>query len=121
MSVLEVKTFENPDEVRSFKGHGRIEIVRVGGLTVGRGIYEPGWKWSQDVAPIAGTASCQASHAGYVLAGRLGVRMEDGTEAEMGPGDAVVIGPGHDAWTVGDEACVLVDFGESVSQFAKSR
>ena len=72
-----------------------------------------------DVKPIAKTDSCQATHMGYVISGRMKVVMNDGTEAEAGPGDVVHIAPGHDAWIVGNEACVMVDFGSSVSQYAK--
>jgi quercetin dioxygenase-like cupin family protein len=74
-------------------------------------VFQPGWRWSEDVKPIAGTQSCQAPHAIYVISGRMGIRMDDGTEGEIGPGDIAMIEPGHDAWVVGDEACVGVDFG----------
>lgn len=118
MPDTDAKTFEQPDEVRPFTAHGQMEIVHVGGLTVGRGTFEPGWRWSEHVKPIANTDSCQASHAGYVISGRMHVVMDDGTESEAGPGSAVVIQPGHDAWTVGDEPCVLIDFGGSIAQYA---
>jgi quercetin dioxygenase-like cupin family protein len=121
MVVLDAKTFDKPDETRSFASHGRMEIVKVGGLTVGRGTYEPGWRWSEHVKPLAGTDACEASHAGYILSGRMVIRMSDGTESEAGPGAVVVIEPGHDAWVVGDEACVFVDFGASVGTYAVRR
>jgi uncharacterized protein (TIGR02246 family) len=95
---------------RSFD-HGQLNAVTIGGTQIVRAVFNPGWRWSTDVAPQAGTASCQARHAGIVLAGRFGIRMDDGTEAELGPGDAHVVAPGHDAWVVGDEQCVLVDIG----------
>src|SRR6185503_17730049 len=117
MPGLEAKTFDTPEETRPFAAHGRMDIVHVGDMTVGRATFEPGWKWSQDVKPIANTPSCQARHLGYILAGRMGVRMDDGTEAEAGPGAVVTIEPGHDAWVVGDEACVFVDFGTSVPTY----
>ena len=117
--MLVAKSFNTPDETRPFKAHGKMEIINVGGVTAGKGTFEPGWKWSVDVKPIAGTDSCQAAHAGYVVSGRMHVVMDDGTEGDAGPGDAVVISPGHDAWTVGNEACVLIDFGASVGQYAK--
>ena len=82
-----------------------------GGLTIGRATYEPGWRWSENVKPLAGTDSCQVDHIGYMLEGRMALRMDDGTEREFGPGDAFHMPPGHDAWIVGDERCVLVDFG----------
>lgn len=118
MADVDARTFDKPDETRPFAAHGQMEIVKVGGLTVGKGTFEPGWRWSQDVKPIAKTDSCQSMHAGYILSGRMHVVMDDGTESEAGPGSVVVIRPGHDAWTVGDEACVLVDFGTSVGQYA---
>lgn len=121
MPRLDAKTFESPDEVRPFAAKGRMDIVRVGGMTVGLGTFEPGWRWSDHVKPIAKTESCQATHAGYVLSGRMRVVMDDGTESEVGPGSVVLIDPGHDAWTVGDEACLLVDFGTSVGQYAAAR
>jgi hypothetical protein len=75
--------------------------------------FEPGWRWSNDVKPIAQTDTCQANHFFYCVSGRMNVVMDDGTEGEVGPGDVAVIGPGHDAWVVGDEACVTVDWGGS--------
>jgi mannose-6-phosphate isomerase-like protein (cupin superfamily) len=115
---MEAKSLEAPDESRPFASHGHMDVVQVGEATVGRGVFEPGWRWSVAVKPIAGTDSCQAHHTLYVLSGRMGVRMDDGSESEVGPGDVAVIPPGHDAWTVGDEACVLVDFGQ-VGDYAK--
>jgi quercetin dioxygenase-like cupin family protein len=81
-----------------------------GGVTVGSGVVEPGWRWSEHARPIAGTDSCQAAHTGYILSGRMHVVMDDGTDGHAGPGDAFVIPPGHDAWTVGDDPCVFLDF-----------
>ena len=82
------------------------DIVNLGEVTVGRAVFEPGWRWSENVKPIVGTDSCQVPHVGYVVSGRMVVRMDDGTEHEFGPGDAGTIPPGHDAWIEGDEACV---------------
>ena len=107
--ALAAKGFEDPDEVREFP-NGRVAIVKLGPVTVGRGEYQPGWRWSKDVRPIAGTDSCRAAHTGYVLSGRMRVAMDDGAEGEAGPGDAFVIAPGHDAWIVGSEPCVFLDF-----------
>ena len=112
MSGLEVKSFDSPDEVRPFEGKGEAKVVNVAGQVVGRGTFEPGWKWSENVKPIAGTDSCQVSHLGYVLSGHMRVYMDDGSEAEVGPGDVVAIPPGHDAEVVGEVACEMVDFGE---------
>ncbi|HTE84271.1 MAG TPA: cupin domain-containing protein, partial [Dehalococcoidia bacterium] len=102
---LASKPLGAPEETRKFP-HGKIELVKLGDVTAGRGTFEPGWKWSVDVKPIAGTTSCQAAHTGYVLSGRMRVRMDDGTEVEVGPGDAYVFPPGHDGWTVGNEPAV---------------
>jgi hypothetical protein len=111
MSGLEAKTFDDPDEVREFKAHGRVDLVECDSGMVGRTTFEPGWKWSQDVKPLAGTDSCQVHHIGYVLSGRMTVRADDGSEHEYSAGEVFNIQPGHDAWTVGDEDCVSVDFG----------
>jgi len=112
--TLEAKNLDTPDEKRSFE-HGEMHVVTVAGATIGRATFRPGWKWSNDVKPIAGTDSCQAGHTGYVISGRMHVKMDDGTEAEAGPGDGVVISPGHDAWVVGDEPCVMLDWSGSAN------
>jgi hypothetical protein len=111
MAGLEIKNVGSPDETRPFAGHGHADVLNVDGKTVLYGTFEPGWRWSQDVKPIAGTDSCQATHLFYCVSGRMGVQMSDGTEGEVGPGDVVAIAPGHDAWVIGDEPCVSVDFG----------
>ena len=118
MHGLDVRSFDSPDETRPFEGKGEALVVTVGGKHVGKGTFEPGWRWSENVKPIAGTESCEATHLIYCISGRMGFRMDDGTEAECGPGDVAAIGPGHDAWTVGDEPCVMVDFG-GFAQYAK--
>ena len=120
MAGIESKSFDSPDETRPFAGKGQMDVVNLAGLSVGRGTFEPGWRWSENVKPIAGTDSCQALHLGYIVSGRMRVVMNDGTEAEAGPGEVVHIEPGHDAWIVGDEACVFLDFGTSVGQYARS-
>jgi quercetin dioxygenase-like cupin family protein len=98
-------------ETRPFKdGKGRLEVVDTDSGPIGRAVFEPGWRWSEHVKPLAGTESCQASHMGYCVSGRMVVRMDDGTEKEIGPGDVLVIPPGHDGWVVGDEPCVQIDF-----------
>jgi ethanolamine utilization protein EutQ (cupin superfamily) len=108
MAGLESKNFDQADETRTFdKGH--MDLVTVGGTTIGRAVFEPGWKWSECVKPIAGTDTCQVAHTGYVISGRMHVAMDDGTEGDAGPGDMFVIAPGHDAWTVGNEPCVALD------------
>ena len=112
------RSLDSPDEVRPFAGHGQMAVVQIGETTIGKGTFEPGWRWSQDVKPIAGTDSCQAHHTLYIVSGRMRVRMDDGTEFEIGPGDVSVIAPGHDAWTVGDEPCVGIDT-TGVARYAK--
>jgi len=118
MAEVEVKRFEAPDEVRAFEGRGKSEVVHVGGKTVGRGVFEPGWRWSENVKPIAGTDSCQVSHLGYCVSGRMRIMMDGGSTAEIGAGDVAAIPPGHDAEVLGDEPCVLLDFGE-IEGYAK--
>lgn len=106
------RSLDSPDEVRPFENDsGELRLVNLGdsGL-VGRAIFKRGWRWSKDVKPIAGTESCQGAHAGYMISGRMRVRMDDGTEEEFGPGDVMLAAPGHDAWIVGDEDCVVIDW-----------
>jgi mannose-6-phosphate isomerase-like protein (cupin superfamily) len=118
MAAIEVKNIGTPDETRTFD-HGKLEVVTLSGVVFGKATFEPGWRWSQSVKPIAGTDSCQVHHNGYVLSGRMHVTMDDGSEDEAGPGDVLVIPPGHDAWTVGDEPCVVFDFSSQIAQYAK--
>jgi quercetin dioxygenase-like cupin family protein len=119
MAGLDIKSLDSPDEVRPFAdGKGASNIVNLPSGPVGRGVFEPGWRWSDHVKPIAGTDTCQTAHLGYVISGRMHVVMDDGSEGECGPGDVVSIAPGHDAWIVGDEACVLIDFGQ-IQNYAK--
>ena len=103
------KNLGQPEETRPFS-KGKMELVTLGDVVCGRATFEPGWKWSNDVKPIAKTDSCQVHHTGYVLSGRMHIRMDDGTTAEVGPGDAMVCPPGHDAWVLGDEPCVTIDW-----------
>jgi hypothetical protein len=107
--TTEHKSFREPDEVRTFP-HGKIELLDVGGVKIGRMTLEPGWKWSNDVRPIAKTDSCQAPHFQYHISGKLVIRMDDGTEITAGPGDITSLPKGHDAWVVGTEPVVLVDW-----------
>jgi hypothetical protein len=109
MGQLSARSFDAADEVRTF-AKGRLETLTLGGTTVGRATFEPGWRWSECVKPIAGTESCQVAHLGYVVSGRMRVVMDDGTQGDAGPGDLAEIAPGHDAWILGDEPCVFVDF-----------
>ncbi|MFP3712283.1 cupin domain-containing protein [Puerhibacterium sp. TATVAM-FAB25] len=109
MQTVEHETFAEPTEVRTFP-HGKAEILQVGDSTIGRLVLEPGWRWSNDVRPIAGTESCLAPHFQYHVQGRLRIRMDDGRELEAGPGDITSLPQGHDAWVVGDETVVVVDW-----------
>jgi hypothetical protein len=105
----ELKTFGTPDEVREFP-LGKVELINIGGATIGRATFQPGWKWSTSVQPIAKTNSCEAPHFQYHVSGRLKVKMDDGTVLECKPGDVSLLPMGHDAWVVGNEPAVVVDF-----------
>ena len=109
MAGLVRKSFDLPEETRPFEGDtGQLQLVNVEGAAVGRATFLPGWKWSEHLKPIAKTDSCQAAHMAYFVSGRMKVVMDDGEEMEYGPGDFGVMPPGHDAWTVGDEPCVVL-------------
>jgi quercetin dioxygenase-like cupin family protein len=99
-------------------GMGQLDLVNLDAGAVGRATFLPGWKWSQHVKPIAGTDSCMASHVGYTISGRLKVVMDDGEESEFGPGDFGIIPPGHDAWVLGDEPYVVIDW-QGMADYAK--
>ena len=114
---LQRRRFSDPSDVREFP-HGRVDVVELDDNVVGQMSYEPGWRWSNDVKPIAGTDSCQFHHLGFTLSGRGHIEMPDGTSMEIGPGDVFEIPPGHDAWVVGDEPWVSVDF-EAMRTYAK--
>ena len=107
--------FDSPDEVRT-PGNARVEIVTVGDTTAARTTAQPGWKWSQDVKPIVGGERCQKLHVGLATQGTLHVVHEDGTEGEVGAGQAYVVEPGHDAWVVGDEPWVGYEFESMTAQ-----
>ena len=118
MASHELKDLKTPDEVRTFP-NGRADLVNIGGGVVGRLVLEPGWRWSKDVKPIAGTEWCEAPHFQYHVAGRMHVKMQDGSEFEVGPGEITALPSGHDAWVVGNEAVVLIDFF-GASNYAKA-
>jgi quercetin dioxygenase-like cupin family protein len=109
MAGISLARFESPDETRTFE-KGRFELVQIGGITVGRATYEPGWRWSEHVGPTAGTESCEVEHVGLVVSGQAAVLMDDGTELVMGPGDLFHVPPGHDSWVVGEEPYVSLHF-----------
>lgn len=118
MEKTELKNFGKPDEVREFP-KGRLELVKIGGATIGRATFEPGWRWATSVQPIAKTKSCEAAHFQYHVSGVLKIRMDDGTEFEARPGDVSLLPSGHDAWVVGNEPAVVVDF-QGMVDYAKS-
>jgi hypothetical protein len=117
MEKADIVSFGKPKEVREFpKGH--MELIEIGGKTVSRGVFEPGWKWSTSVQPIAKTKSCQVQHFHYQISGVMNVLMDDGTEFVCRPGDVTFIPPGHDAWVVGNDPVVVVDF-QGKTDYAK--
>ena len=118
MNKAELKNFINADEIRDFP-KGRLELIYIGGATIGRATFEPGWRWAKSVQPIAKTKSCEAPHCQYHVSGILMVVMDDGTELECKPGDVSLLPSGHDAWVVGDEPAVVVDF-QGMVEYAKS-
>ena len=119
MASMQKKHIGSPDERRTFpKGH--VALVTLGGITFGRTTFEPGWKWSESVKPIAKTDSCQAAHTIYQISGRMRVRMDDGTEQEVAPGEVALIPPGHDAWVVGNEPAVAIDV-TGMKEYAKTK
>jgi mannose-6-phosphate isomerase-like protein (cupin superfamily) len=118
--MFEIKTTDKPDERRDFR-LGHLEVLSLTGLTFGVGHFQPGWRWSESVRPIAGTDSCEIHHNGYVVSGRMRFHMDDGAEGEVGPGDVFVLPPGHDAWVVGNEPCVVFDFAGGAADYAKAK
>ena len=119
MANLQKKNLDNPDEVRTFE-NGKVEIATLGDVVIGRATLEPGWSWDKCVKPLVNTNSCEAPHTSYIISGRMKVVMDDGTELEGGPGDTAVIPPGHNAWVVGDEPCVSIDF-TGLKDYAKKQ
>jgi hypothetical protein len=117
LEKAEAKSFDKPDEVRTFP-KGRLELIKIGGATIGRAIFEPGWRWSTSVQPLAKTKSCEAPHFQYHVSGTIRIVMDDGTELECKAGDVSLLPVGHDAWVVGDEPVVVVDF-QGMVDYAK--
>jgi hypothetical protein len=113
----EAKSFNKPEEVRTFP-KGKVELITIGGATIGRATLEPGWKWSTSVQPLAKTKSCEAPHFQYHVSGTLKIVMDDGTQFECKAGDVSLLPGGHDAWVVGNEPVVLVDF-QGMAEYAK--
>ena len=119
MAGVEARNFDSPDETRR-PDKTTVEMVKVGNALVGRATMEPGWRWSECIKPIVGTDSCQVHHLGIVLSGQMHIVHDDGSEADLSAGDAYEIQPGHDAWVVGDEAFVGVEFdATAVATYAR--
>jgi class 3 adenylate cyclase len=116
MPRLQRKSFTTPDEVRRFT-HGKVDVINLDETVLGRFSFAPGWRWSKDVKPIAGTPYCQHRHVGYTISGHLHVMTEDGTEIDIVEGDAYEIPPGHDGWVVGDRPWEAVEYG-NIREFA---
>ena len=114
MTGIMVRNLDAPDERRDFP-NGHVDVLGVEGHKLDRAVFEPGWRWSDSVRPIAGTDLCEFDHFGFVTSGRLHLEMADGSTADVGPGDVVVCPPGHDAWVLGDEPCVFVEMSERVA------
>ncbi len=117
MPGVDAKSFDTPDETRT-PPNTRVEVVKLGGETAARFTFQPGWRWSTSIKPTAGTDSCQARHVGAILSGHLHIVHNDGNEGDARAGDAYVVEPGHDAWVVGDEPVVALEF-ESAATYAK--
>ena len=117
----QIQNLERDGETRQFAAHGHAVIANAGGLSLMKGVFEPGWRWTVDVAPVAGTPTCQTHHLGYVLSGTMQVRMDDGDECTVTTGDVFDLAPGHDAWVVGDEPCVMIDYSSEATRYARGR
>ncbi len=119
VSLSEIKSFDKPEEVREFP-LGKVELIKIGGATLGRATFLPGWKWSTSVQPFAKTKSCEAPHFQYHVSGVLRVKMDDGIEFDCKAGDVSLLPSGHDAWVVGDEPVIVVDF-QGMIDYAKQK
>ena len=118
MAGLEHKDFSAPDETRT-PDKTTVELVSVAGGQIGRFTFQPGWRWSECIKPVAGTDSCQVEHIGYAVSGTLHVKHDDGTEGDVAAGQVYRIAPGHDAWNLGNEPAVFVEF-QGAANYAKS-
>jgi hypothetical protein len=119
MPGVEKRDFDTPDETRT-PDKTKVEVVSLAGGQIGRYTFQPGWRWSECIKPVAGTESCQTDHIGLMTSGRLHVVHEDGTETDVRAGEVYRIAPGHDAWVVGDEPAVTVEF-QGAAHYAESR
>lgn len=118
MAGISISNIDNDGEGRVFRAHGHATLTDAGAVSAFKGTFEPGWRWSADVAPLAGTTSCQVRHLGFVLSGRMCVRLDDGTEHLLNPGDLCDIPAGHDAWVLGDEPCIMLDVSAEATRYA---
>jgi Cupin domain len=116
MTGSATKNLHSPDETKTFD-RGRCDVVRVGPMTVGRVILEPGWRWSESHGGASGSQRCEIAHNGYIVSGRLHFAMSDGDEMEVGPGDVFVAPPGHDVWVAGSERCEVLDFATNLATY----
>lgn len=114
-----ISNLDRDGERRPFAAHGQAMLGSAGGLTLMRARFEPGWRWSNDIKPLAGTESCQTHHLGYMISGTMQVRMDDGTELTMRPGDLFDLPAGHDAWVVGDDVCEVLDLSPDATRYAR--
>ncbi len=119
MNSAQVKSLNRPEEVRTFE-KGKVDLVKANGAMIGRAIFQPGWKWSDSVKPLAKTKSCEAPHFQYHVSGTLHVKMDDGMEMDLKSGDISYLPSGHDAWVVGNEPVVVVDF-QGMLDYAKEQ
>ncbi|MGE0000022.1 MAG: cupin domain-containing protein [Ilumatobacteraceae bacterium] len=117
MAGIERNDFSAPDEVRT-PPHTTVEVVKIAGGEVGRYTFRPGWRWSEHIKPVVGGETCQTHHVGYVIAGTLEVHADDGSEARISAGDVYDIAPGHDAWVVGSDPVIVVEF-QGAATYAK--
>ncbi|HSY16485.1 MAG TPA: nuclear transport factor 2 family protein [Jatrophihabitantaceae bacterium] len=117
----QISNLERDGEIRQFAAHGHAAIGSAGGLSLMRAEFEPGWRWSTDLGPVVGTTSCQTRHLGYLVSGRMQIRMDDGSELAVGAGDIFDLSPGHDAWVLGDEPCVMIDYSPEVTRYARGQ
>jgi hypothetical protein len=115
MASIETKSMDRPDETRT-PDKTSVSVVHLGEATVGRFTLQPGWRWSDCIKPVAGTDSCQAAHLGYVVSGTIHIAATDGAEADLSAGDAYRLEPGHDAWVVGNEPLVALEFESKTAE-----
>ena len=120
MASIETRSMDSPDETRT-PDKTSMNVVHLGDATVARLTVQPGWRWSECIKPVVGTESCQAAHLGYVVSGRMHIAATDGAEADVGAGDTYLIAPGHDAWVLGDEPVVALEFeSKTAATYAKA-